>query len=1132
MIADRFVVLSDRRVLDLASGEAVVLITRGACSIAELNQWTVRCDGLASLRHREMATLVDYGQFGGAQRFEAWRSGGPWTGAKIAAQRARDRCESFLRSNGVAVGGGFTIARSWDGRPVVIPDARSGSPANDAPAPEAREAALAIESCGMAVLGRSQLTAVAELFADQCRATLRAVALWGPPGSGLETAIAQLARAARLNGFVPVDVRLVSHLRPLLSGRTLCLIDRSGGAGGWRDAADAVLRSARPHVVLFTGRTEVPHVPGIGLERLSVDALIESVRPRMLPPALRRRVHQAARKANGWPGTFGDLLWGPRPSANAAGRSMPLKVAEQPAPYAAPTGGGPARLTPESSAWAANGELTGLRERLDAAITLIDSGRQAAGMRTLRQATGALGRRRDWGGAGRGALALAAVLLKRGRPREAQAVLEDYREHVRAAAEEPLLLDAAVLSGRAWTDLARLDEAEHVLRAAVAMASGAPDEARVRAGLALARCLFWHGRYDEAAEVIGSRAIAWDHPLQPALAAAATCVAVGRRDVAGAVARARDALQAAERSSDPAVTSIAAYAAALAHLAVGDVSCVERHVDACVRAARAARDPLRALKARLVGAENVRRAGGASAASRVLTHVKRLASSDLPPIVRARCALIRDLVACQGSEVVQRHVAASGLPALALFAPLPPSRLSSDVSVDDLIEVLRGCQLADDDGAALRQASTTIRARLQAAAVAVFVREGSVPVPIVCDGRSIDPDIAARVIAAGQTIAPHGSGDRLAGGSAVRYGGQTLGAVVARWTFGTSLDTARVSALMTVSATAIAPAVAAALARRAQPIEIRDALARELLGISPAMASVRAAVERAALAPYPVLVEGESGSGKELVARGVHRRSSRRDRPFCTLNCAALPDDLVESELFGHARGAFTGALAERAGVFEEAHSGTLFLDEIGELSPRAQAKVLRTIQEGELRRVGENLSRHVDVRIVAATNRKLEDETAAGRFRMDLFYRLDVIRIHVPPLRDRPEDIAVLTEHFWHEAARRVGSHAALSVATVAALARYKWPGNVRELQNVLAALAVRSPRRGVIHPAALPPVFGQATLGEATRLDEARRTFEAQFVRAALVRTGGHRGQAAEELGLTRQGLAKLMARLGIGE
>ena len=182
------------------------------------------------------------------------------------------------------------------------------------------------------------------------------------------------------------------------------------------------------------------------------------------------------------------------------------------------------------------------------------------------------------------------------------------------------------------------------------------------------------------------------------------------------------------------------------------------------------------------------------------------------------------------------------------------------------------------------------------------------------------------------------------------------------------------------------------------------------------------------------------------------------------------------------------------------------------------------------MRRVGENIPRRVDVRLVAATNRDLRQEVAAGRFRLDLMYRLDVIRITVPALRDRREDIPLLAEHFWRAAAERVGSRAVLSTQTLGALARYDWPGNVRELQNVLAALAVRAPRRGVVPPSALPPALGLTSAAGSLRLGDARRTFEERFIRAALARTGGHRARAAEELGLSRQGLAKLMSRLQI--
>jgi transcriptional regulator with GAF, ATPase, and Fis domain len=395
------------------------------------------------------------------------------------------------------------------------------------------------------------------------------------------------------------------------------------------------------------------------------------------------------------------------------------------------------------------------------------------------------------------------------------------------------------------------------------------------------------------------------------------------------------------------------------------------------------------------------------------------------------------------------------------------------------------------------------------------------------DGGRIDPEIAQRAIAAGVAIAPHRHDDRMEAAAPVQYGGRPMGALCARWELGCTHDLSRSTLVLTMTAAAAAPLLSAALARREQAPAVAVGT---IVGMTDTARELRNAVERAAPVPFAVMITGESGSGKELVARALHRAGPRRDRPFCTLNCAALPDDLVEAELFGHARGAFTGAVTDRPGVFEEANGGTLFLDEVGELSPRAQAKVLRVIQEGELRRVGENLCRRVDVRIVAATNRDLAQEVAAGRFRLDLLYRLDVLRLPVPPLRERREDILVLADHFWRQCTARLGSRASLGAATVGALARYDWPGNVRELQNVLAALAVRSPRRGVVPPEALPPHFGGSAGREAAKLDEARRAFEVQFVRAALARSGGHRSRAADELGVTRQGLTKLMMRLGI--
>ena len=222
----------------------------------------------------------------------------------------------------------------------------------------------------------------------------------------------------------------------------------------------------------------------------------------------------------------------------------------------------------------------------------------------------------------------------------------------------------------------------------------------------------------------------------------------------------------------------------------------------------------------------------------------------------------------------------------------------------------------------------------------------------------------------------------------------------------------------------------------------------------------------------------------------------------------------------------------ERAGLFEEADGGTLFLDEVGELSSRAQAKLLRVLQDGEVRRVGDNLPRRVDTRVVAATNRTLEQEVEAGRFRADLRFRLDVIRIGVPPLRERATDIPALVAHFWEDSAARVGSRATLAPETVAALTRYDWPGNVRELQNAVASLAVHGPRRGRITPDTLPDPLARTAAAQPATFEAAREEFERRYVRAALARAVGRRADAARALGVSRQGLAKMLRRLGLDQ
>jgi len=381
----------------------------------------------------------------------------------------------------------------------------------------------------------------------------------------------------------------------------------------------------------------------------------------------------------------------------------------------------------------------------------------------------------------------------------------------------------------------------------------------------------------------------------------------------------------------------------------------------------------------------------------------------------------------------------------------------------------------------------------------------------------------------GQPMTPEPTADGIEAAVPVIHMGRIVGAVACRWLLEGPPHAIDVLGFARIAAAASAPMLQLLHERHFQPVQDSSTEKSALIGVSTGIQEVRRSIARAANVPFSVLIEGESGAGKELVAAAIHRAGCRKDKALRALNCAALTEELVDSELFGHAKGAFTGALTERLGLFESAEGGTVFLDEVGELSARAQAKLLRTLQEGEIRRIGENFTRPIDARLIAATNRSLAAEAQAGRFRQDLLYRLDVIRITVPPLRDRVEDIPLLACRFWHDAAERTGSKAVLGQAALAVLARYDWPGNVRELQNVMASLAVTVPSRGVVPASAMPAAIARvATVDSRETLDTARRQFEARFVRAALARAAGHRGQTAMALGVSRQGLAKLMQRL----
>jgi anaerobic nitric oxide reductase transcription regulator len=329
---------------------------------------------------------------------------------------------------------------------------------------------------------------------------------------------------------------------------------------------------------------------------------------------------------------------------------------------------------------------------------------------------------------------------------------------------------------------------------------------------------------------------------------------------------------------------------------------------------------------------------------------------------------------------------------------------------------------------------------------------------------------------------------------------------------------------------------------RALVEEARDRGATELLGVSPAMVRLRQDIELLAGTDLAALVSGESGVGKELVVHAIHRRSARRDQPLVHVNCAALPESLAESELFGHVRGSFTGAVDHRAGKFEVADGGTLFLDEIGELPPAVQPKLLRVLQSGELQRVGSDRTSRVDVRVLAATNRDLAEEVRAGRFRIDLFHRLQVFPLAIPPLRHRREDIPLLSGYFLDVAGARLGlDELRLSPAARAALRDHDWPGNVRELEHTIIRAALRASEgrlraRIVIDRAHLgldePDL--NAVLGGAAppspRLREAVDDFTARLIASTVATCGGNWAEAARRLGVHRGNLHRLATRLGV--
>ncbi len=755
------------------------------------------------------------------------------------------------------------------------------------------------------------------------------------------------------------------------------------------------------------------------------------------------------------------------------------------------------------------------------ALDLVGRGRHAAAARLLREAAGACARRQRPGDAARLLVDLGRLLLERGRTRDAQRTLADAWVSADAFGDARLQWEIALVRAAALLDELDPDAAETTCRQLDPSTVPEALEACLRVvqvDILLVRGRLTPGAALEALQACeASRDAAWlDHA--PALAHA--LAACGEAFAAGRLAR-RLTEHAASRG-DARARSAAHVAQLHALTLCGDPVLAGEAFARAEASALRARQVLHRAWARVWWIAMVRRLTGSAPAAlmRAVGRVARTGPARLRHAVQQAIGGTR-----AGRSVIATAAPTDGLdPGIAGL----DGASRGDVSLE--LRIVRLVQEASRDDIAVGSVLRALGEHFRLARVEVARTAAGGRVERLAQIGEGDPcERAVRVLLDGEAGGPDGTADdRVETGVPIRLGRLMLGALAVR-AHRPSGTRPLLRSSLEFAAAALAPRLDGLLG----DLHARTMTANlvpDLAGVSAAMEHVRTSVARAAATPFTVLVLGESGAGKEVVARAIHALGPRRHARFCDVNCAAIPDDLLEAELFGHVRGAFTGALIDRPGLFEEADGGTLFLDELPDLSRRGQAKLLRVLQQREVRRVGESASRAIDVRIVAATNRDLRVEVDAGRFREDLMYRLDVIRIRIPPLRERLEDVPLLARRFWAVAAEHAGTHAVLGQRVLGALTAYPWPGNVRELQNVMASLAVRAPARGVVGPDLLPSILHRAADHRLARLAEARAAFERGHVRAALAVASGNRARAARVLGVSRQGLLKAMARLDL--
>ena len=1097
LLADRFLRREDGW-FDIATAERVSVVVRPAGPRHAQIEWAERCAMLAVLRHPLLLPLIDYGAASSTEIFEAFALQPPLAGTGASLSHLVRHGTRFLEAHGV-------LLSSTDAALVFRPLVRSSTPVRGRPV-------------GVSLQPRAACEAIAErLNAPGVRGSVP-IKISAAPRMGLRTMRTIAARLARTEGYLPVCSEALARWREVadaMAGRHVCLLAQQEAILGLREAVAAhfarmSMGCGPPYVCLMTERTSAPQPGAIHLDPLGMKAMASMI---YLDPEYgpsEQEVFDAARYSEGAPGRFLDRLGGPL--LESRGRRA-LLVHESAAQYARSSGEptveppSPQRKDPVTGPGLPEAKRSRIGSVLwragSRAAALEAHGRHLAAARLLTRAAGVLQGRRQSSNSADCWLQLAWMCRTRG-------ALERAHEHARQAARVDTAAHCQIRAGclRAvcWTDTERFAEADGSLRDLVTAASALEDPGLGNTcRLALARQLLWRGALDEAVS-IGERMA--DDPDGEIAAQALTLIARARlaaADPSSALRITRIALARLPATAPGRMVASSHRVMAEALSEAGDLVQVRMHIDKGLEAAAAARLPLQALRLRAILVRALRTCGGdPTEADRLARRLERACRRSLPVLVE---------------HFVRRQLAVQ---APACSRSRPPLHPPKPAPFENFLDT---AHRAGSDIEAINGVLTVVCEHVSASAAVVIARDRRICAAAGKPWR--DRSRADETLVSGQRILFDVARQPPEAAEPIRCAGDFIGVIACRWIAGTISDPGEVSASLRAAGLSVAAHLRALLEEPPAP---PPSVWGDLLGDSALASSLRDDIQRAARAPFPVLIEGESGSGKELVARAVHRVSPRHARRFCAINCAALSDELLEAELFGHTRGAFTGAMTERAGLFEEADGGTLFLDEVGELSGRAQAKLLRVLQEGEVRRVGENLPRRVDVRIVAATNRPLDREASNGRFRTDLRFRLDVLRITVPPLRERVGDVALLAQHFWKHATERVGTHATLGPDALAALSRYDWPGNVRELQNAIAWMAVHAPRRGRVGASVLPAQLAAAPLATGSSFEVAREEFERRYVRAALAQAGGQRLVAAKALGVSRQGLAKMLRRLGI--